>query len=147
LSFRERSFSNGSLRILLLAVALIPPVILIIWGELSEFNMNFWLLPTVDVSQMVLNFENILIASYYLVTPTSLLMSLRRVSAFRGNRRFLVMVFCCIASFGILRYLEFLYDINGPPVVDPFGHFYPLAFWVLPLLMTATFAVVLSTKS
>ncbi len=57
------------------------------------------------------------------------------------------MVFCCIVSFGILRYLEFLYDTNGPPAVNPFGNFYPLAFWALPLLMTATFAVILSTKS
>ncbi|HYB04032.1 MAG TPA: hypothetical protein VED17_06200 [Nitrososphaerales archaeon] len=142
----ERRFTTG-LRILLLVVALIPPAALIIWGELSEFNLNFWLLPIVNVSQTVLYFEDVLIASFYLITPTLLLLFLRGVSAFRENRRFLVMVFCCIASFGILRYLEYFYDTNGPPAVNPFGNFYPLAFWALPLLMSAAFAVVLSTKS
>ncbi len=135
------------LRILLLVIALIPPAVLIVWGEFSEFNINFWLLPTTNVSQSVLDSENLLIAGYYLVTPSLLLWFFRQLGSFRESRRYLILVICCIFSFGILRYFDFIYDTNGPPAFSPFGNFYPLAFWILPLLMTALAAVLLGLGS
>jgi hypothetical protein len=138
---------NSRLRILLFVVALIPPVILIAWGELSEFNIDFWLLPTINVSQTILDFEQLVLAAFYLGTPSLLLIFFRGVAAFRENRRFLALIISCVASFGLLRYFDYLYDANGAPVVAPFGNFYPLAFWILPLLMTGAAAVLLSIRS
>ena len=137
----------SGLRIFILAIALIPPAILIIWGELTEFNINFWLLPTINISQAVLDFEQVVLASYYLATPSLLLIFLRGVEAFRENRRFLALIVSCVASFGLLRYFDYIYDAKGPPVVPPFGNFYPLAFWILPMLMTGAAAVLLSIRS
>ncbi len=74
--------STAGIRILLLAVALIPPAILITWGELSEFNINFWLLPTINVSQTVLNFEDVLIASLLSGHPHTLVALSERNSSF-----------------------------------------------------------------
>jgi hypothetical protein len=138
---------NIHFRILFLVVALIPPTILITWGELSQFSINFWLLPTINVSRPVLNFEEVVIAAYYLGTPSFLLLFLRSADVFRENRRFMTLILSCVASFGLLRYFDYLYDANGAPVVAPFGDFYPLAFWILPLLMTGAAAVLLSIRS
>jgi len=132
---------------LLLVIALIPSGILIIWGEFSEFNIDFWLLPTINISRTTLDFEQLVLAAYYLATPSLLLIFFRGAVAFRENRRFLALIVSCVASFGLLRYLDYLYDTNGPPVVAPFGDFYPLAFWILPLLITGAAAVLLSIRS
>ncbi len=124
-------------RFLLLIGAAVSPTIIIIWGELSEFNINTWILPTLNVPQSFIDLEQVLIGGYYLLTPILLLSYFRGVSVFRNdNRRFLSLVLVCIFSFALLRYFDYLYDANGPPIADPFGNFYPLAFWILPLLST-----------
>ena len=131
-----------------LVAALIPPTLLILWGEFSEFNINFWFLPTANVSQFFINLEEIFIGAYYLLTPPLLLIYLRRRSVYRhSDRRFIFLTIACIVSFGLLRYLEYQYDTNGPPLADPFGNFYPLAFWILPLIMTGTAAFLLRGNS
>jgi hypothetical protein len=125
--------------------ALIPPAFIIVWGELSEFDVNLSFLPTVAVPPVYLNLEQLAIGFYYLLTPSLILAFLRGLTPFRENdRRFVVVIIATIFSFGLLRYQEFIYDANGPPLVDPFGNFYPLAFWSLPLIMTASAAFFLS---
>lgn len=139
---------KSSAKPLLLLGALIPPALIITWGELSEFNINLWFFPTINVSPLYLNLEQVLIGAYYLVTPSLLLLYLRGLSTFRkDNLRFLVLVLVCVASFAILRYFDFLYDTNGPPVSDPFGNFYPFAFWILPLISIGAAYFFLSAKS
>jgi hypothetical protein len=141
---KNRSYS----RLPLLLMALIPPALPILWGEFSEFNINFWFLPTANVSQFFINLEEIFIGAYYLVTPPLLLLYLRGTSRFcRSDGRFLLLTVVCVLSFGILRYLEYQFDTNGLPLADPFGNFYPLAFWILPLIMTGTAAFLLSGGS
>jgi|SRR5579872_210955 len=133
---------------LVLAAALVPPALIITWGELSEFNINLWFLPTVNVSSAFLEFEELLIASYYLFTPSMIFLYLRNFRAFLNDKnRFLVVILVSVSAFVLLRYLEFLYDLNGPPIEEPFGNLYPLAFWSLPLIITATAAFFLSGRS
>jgi hypothetical protein len=133
---------------ILLVASLIPPALIITWGEMSEFNINLWFLPVVNVPPGYLDYEEFLIGLYYLVSPVLILTFMRKKSVFRAdNWRFLFLVFSTIVSYGILRYLEFLYDTRGPPITDPFGNFYPLAFWSLPLVSTAAAFIFLSTRS
>jgi hypothetical protein len=133
---------------ILLVAGLIPAALIITWGEMSEFNINLWILPIVNLPQVYLDYEQFLIGLYYLVSPILILTFMRKKSVFqRDNWRFVFLVFSTIFSYGILRYLEFLYDTRWPPITDPFGNFYPLAFWSLPLVSTAAAFVFLSTRS
>ncbi len=144
----EMTKQRSRVNVLALLVAVVPPTLIITWGELSEFNVNLWFLPTVNVPASFLNFEELLIASYYLLTPSMILLYLKSSQVFRDYKnRFLVLVIVTVSAFFLLRYLEFLYDLNGTPVADPFGTFYPLAFWGLPLLVVATASFFLSARS
>lgn len=131
---------------LILFAALIPPGLIILWGEFSEFNINFWFLPTVDVLPSFAVLEQVLIVGYFLATPFLLLVYTRDVPIFkRDNTRFVIVVISCVASFALLRYLEFLYDTNALSATAAFGNYYPLAFWSLPLLITVLAAFLLSS--
>ena len=131
----------------LLVGGLIPPTLIIIWGELSEFNVNLWFLPTVNVPASYLVFRQFLIGTYYLISPVLILSFLRKTVFSNDSSRFLVLIVVTVFSYGLLRYAEFLYDTRGPPVFDPFGNFFPLAFWSLPLISTAAASLILSAKS
>jgi len=135
-------------RLVLLIAGLIPAIIIVIWGELSEFNVDLWILPTVNVPASFLILEQFLIGSYYLASPILILSYFRMSSIFRtDNWRFLVLIFTTILSYGLLRYSEFVYDTRGPLISDPFGNFFPLVFWSLPLISTAAVSLILSAKS
>lgn len=132
-------------RWILLLASLIPPAFIICWGELSELNVNVWFLPTINVSQAFLSLEQVLIGAFYLLTPFLLLLFFHGLTPFKTNdKKYLVLIFASVISFAFLRYLEFLYDQSGPSIADPFGLFYPLAFWSFPLLLTASAAFFLS---
>jgi len=131
-----------------LFVALIPPFLIILWGEFSEFNINFWLLPVENVPQSFEVVQELLTAAYFLLTPLFLLIFLRSFATFKNsNGRFVILTVSCIGSFSLLRYLEFLYDTNTLSATAAFGNYYPLAFWSLPLLMTALATLFLESKS
>ena len=100
------------------------------------------------LSPALLDLEELLIAPYYILTPTMILVYLRSLRAFRNHEnRFLLLIVISFSAFILLRYAEFLYDLNGPPIVEPFGVFYPLAFWSLPLLIVTAAAFFLSFQS
>ena len=131
----------------LLVAGLIPPALIIIWGELSEFNVNLWILPTANVPAGYLVLEQFFIGAYYLLSPVLILSFLRKSVFPKDNLRFLALIVVTVFSYGLLRYAEFVYDTRGPPIFDPFGNFFPLAFWSLPLISTAAASLVLSAKS
>jgi|SRR5579862_3866107 len=131
----------------LLALGLIPPALVIMWGELSEFNIDLWILPTVNVPPNYLVFEQFLIGTYYLLSPGLILVFLRKSVFPKDDLRFLILAGVSLFSYGLLRYAEFVYDTGGPSVIELFGNLFPLVFWSLPLVATAAAAMILSAKS
>jgi hypothetical protein len=145
-NFRETRYRRET-TLAFLFISLIPPALIILWGELSEFDINLWFMPTVNVPPSFLIFEQAIIGCYYTITPFFLLLSLRSLRSFKTNGlKFVLLVVTSITSFGLLRYLEFLYDTSSPQY-PPFGNFYPLAFWSLPFLLTALSVLLLSGGS
>jgi len=135
------------LRPVLLISGLIPAILIIIWGEMSEFNVNLWILPTIDVPAGYLVFEQILIGAYYLLSPVLILTFFRKFVFRNDNLRFLVLIVVTVFSYILLRYSEYVYDTRGLSSFDIFGNFFPLVFWSLPLISTAAASLILSAKS
>jgi hypothetical protein len=138
---------DSMLRRVLLIGGLIPAILIIIWGELSEFNVNLWILPTINVPSNYLVLEQFLIGTYYLLSPVLILAFLRKFVFPNHNLRFLVLILVTVFSYGLLRYSEYVYDTRGLPSFDIFGNFFPLVFWSLPLISTGAASLILSAKS
>jgi hypothetical protein len=147
LSEKETRFLNKFPNWILLAMGLIPWTVILLWGELSEFNVNLWILPIINVSSNYILFEQFLLGAYYLVSPILILSFLRSSTFRRENERFLALILVTIFSYALLRYAEFIYDTRGPSAFNPFGNFFPAAFWSLPLISTAAASLILSART